>query len=69
MQDKRQTALGRRNFLKAFGGASTTVVAAVALCPTEVQAYEPGEEEIRDRYRETDHVKAYYRVNHYPKQK
>lgn len=69
MQDKRETALGRRNFLKVFGGASTTAVAAVALCPTDARAYDPGEEEMRDRYRETDHIKAFYRVNRYPKQK
>lgn len=70
MQDERQTALGgRRYFLKAFGGATTTVVAAAALCPTDAQAYDPGEEEMRGRYRETDHVKAYYRVNRYPEQK
>ena len=69
MQDKRQTALSRRNFLRAFGGATTTAVAATALAPTEAQAYNPGEEETRTRYRETDHVKAFYRVNHYPKKK
>ena len=44
MQDERQTALGRRYFLKAFGGATTTVVAAAALCPTDAEAYDPGEE-------------------------
>ena len=67
MQDKRQTAINRRNFLRAFGGASTTAVAAatVTLTPGEAQAYDPGAEETRARYRETDHVKAFYRVNGY----
>ena len=69
MQDKRQTALSRRNFLRAFGGASTTAVAAAALAPTEAQAYDAGEEEMRARYQETDHVKAFYRVNRYPQKK
>ena len=69
MQDKRQTALSRRNFLRAFGGASTTAVAAAALVPTEAQAYDAGEEEMRARYQETDHVKAFYRVNRYPQDK
>jgi hypothetical protein len=69
MQDKRPTGLSRRNFLRAFGGASTTAVAAATLAPSEAQAYDPGEEETRSRYRETDHIKAYYRVNGYPKKK
>ncbi|BCH15339.1 MULTISPECIES: formate dehydrogenase [unclassified Mesorhizobium] len=67
MQENKQTAMNRRNFLRAFGGASTTAVAAaaVALTPGEAQAYDPGEEETRARYRETEHVKAFYRVNGY----
>ncbi|MBA3448818.1 MAG: twin-arginine translocation signal domain-containing protein [Pseudaminobacter sp.] len=67
MQEKRQTAINRRNFLRAVGGASTTAVvaAAVALTPGEAQAYDPGEEETKTRYQETDHVKAFYRVNGY----
>jgi hypothetical protein len=67
MQQKPGTALNRRNFLRAFGGASTAGVAAaaVALTPGEAQAYDPGEEETRTRYQETDHVKAFYRVNGY----
>ncbi|TIQ68037.1 MAG: formate dehydrogenase [Mesorhizobium sp.] len=66
MQEKKQTAMNRRNFLHAFGGASTTAaVAAVTLSPGEAQAYDPGEEETRARYRETEHVKAFYRVNGY----
>lgn len=69
MQNTRRTALSRRNFLRAFGGASTTAVAAAAFVPTEAQAYNPGEEETRGRYQETDHVKAFYRVNRYPQKK
>lgn len=69
MQDERQVALGRRSFLRAFGGASSTVVAAVTLGAGEAQAYQPGEDEAGERYRETDHVKAFYQVNRYPQQK
>ncbi|RWN01275.1 MAG: formate dehydrogenase [Mesorhizobium sp.] len=66
MQENKQTAMNRRNFLRAFGGASTTAVAAaVTLTPGEAQAYDPGEEETKTRYRETEHVKAFYRVNGY----
>ncbi len=67
MDDKKQAGINRRNFLRAFGGASTTAVATAAatLTPGEAQAYDPGEEETKTRYRETDHVKAFYRVNGY----
>ena len=67
MDDKRQTAINRRSFFGVFGGASTAAVAtAVAtLSPGEAHAYDPGEEETRTRYQETDHVKAFYRVNGY----
>ena len=41
------------------------MAAAAALTPGEAQAYNPGEEETRARYQETDHVKAFYRVNGY----
>jgi hypothetical protein len=69
MQEKRQTAINRRNFLRAFGGASTAAVATTALTPEEAQAYDPGEQEAGARYRETDHVKAFYRVNGYETKK
>lgn len=65
MKDKRLTTLSRRNFLRAFGGVSSTALATVALTPSDAQAYDPGEEETRTRYQETDHVKAFYRVNGY----
>jgi hypothetical protein len=66
MDDKRQTAINRRSFFGVFGGASTAAVATVAtLSPGEAHAYDPGEEESRARYQETDHVKAFYRVNGY----
>ncbi len=67
MTDKNDKALDRRNFLRGVGGASTRVVAAVAspLAATDAQAYNPGSEETKARYRETDHVKAFYRTNGY----
>jgi hypothetical protein len=67
MQDKRATEMNRRNFLGAVGGASTAAAAAAVavLSPSEAHAYDPGEEETRARYQETDHVKAFYRVNGY----
>ena len=64
-QDKK--AMDRRNFFRAVGGASTAAAAAVGLpmTATEAQAYDPGKEETKNRYRESDHVKAFYRTNGY----
>ncbi|MCC2688263.1 MAG: Twin-arginine translocation pathway signal [Rhizobiaceae bacterium] len=67
MPDTTRTAMNRRNFLRAVTGASTVAAAtaATALNPGEAHAYDPGEEESGPRYQETDHVKAFYRVNGY----
>ncbi len=67
MTDKNDKAMDRRNFLRTVGGASTVAVAAVAspLTATEAQAYDPGSDETKARYRESDHVKAFYRTNGY----
>ncbi len=67
MKQDKTKAMDRRNFLRTVGGASTAAVAAVAapIAATEAQAYDPGGEESKARYRETDHVKAFYRTNGY----
>jgi hypothetical protein len=55
--------LDRRSFFRAGG----TVAAAVVIVPIadEAQAAETGAERTKARYRETEHVKNYYRVNRY----
>ena len=66
--DKRQTAMNRRSFFGIFGGASTAAVAAAVatLSPGEAQAYDPGEEETRQRYNpDSENVKAFYYTNGY----
>lgn len=66
MHDRQQKAINRRNFFRTLGGASTAAVAAaVTLHPGEAQAYDPGKDEMKARYRESDHVKTFYRVNGY----
>jgi hypothetical protein len=67
MTEKKDTAIDRRNFLRNLGGASTVAVAAVAspLAATEADAYDPGPDETKARYRESDDVKAFYRTNGY----
>jgi hypothetical protein len=63
--EKPRTALNRRNFLGAMGGAATIAAAASPLASTQAHAYDPGKDETKARYRETDHVKAFYRTNGY----
>lgn len=61
------TAMDRRKFFRSVGGASAVAVASVAapLAATDAQAYEPGNDETKARYRESEHVKAFYRSNGY----
>jgi hypothetical protein len=67
MKQDKTKAMDRRNFLRAAVGTSTAAVAAAAspIAATEAQAYDPGAEETKTRYRESDHVKAFYRTNGY----
>jgi hypothetical protein len=67
MRETPRKTTSRRNFLRAAGGTSALAVAAAAtLRPSEAQAYDPGDDETKGKYRETEHVKAFYRVNTYP---
>jgi hypothetical protein len=65
MKTKRKTSVGRRQFFRALGvGAAATAVAPLM---TEALAdSESNDEKRKARYRESDEVKTYYRVNRYP---
>ena len=66
MQSKGKTTVGRREFLRVLG-AGAAVGAAAPLAAGEAKAdTESNDEKRKARYKETDHVKAYYRVNRYP---
>jgi hypothetical protein len=52
----------RRLFLM---GGSAAVAAAVVPIASEAEAEESQAERVKPRYRETEHVKNYYRVNRY----
>ena len=63
-----KAVLDRRTFFRAGGGAA--VATAAAVLPTqEAEASESQAERAKARYKarykETDHVKAFYRVNRY----
>jgi len=53
----------RRFFL--MGGSAVAAAAAVPLASSEAEADESQAERVKARYKETDHVKNYYRVNRY----
>ena len=59
------TGFERRAFLRALG-VGATVAAAAPLAGQARADSETDAEKRKARYRETDHVKAFYRVNRYP---
>jgi hypothetical protein len=66
MREKPKPAMDRRTFLRAAGGVSAAAAAAASpIAATEAQAYDPGRDETKARYQESDHVKAFYRTNGY----
>lgn len=68
MKKERQAKLGRRDFLRALGaGTSAAVTGAGPLAGEALADTETNDEKRKPRYRESEHVKTYYRVNRYPK--
>lgn len=66
MKPGKRAALGRRDFLRALGAGAGAAAVASPLA-TEAKADSEGNDEKRkSRYKETDHVKTFYRVNRYP---
>jgi hypothetical protein len=58
--------VGRRDFLRVLGvGAGAAAVAPTMAVEARADS-ESNDEKRKARYKETDHVKAYYRVNRYP---
>ena len=67
MKAEGKARLGRRDFLLALGlGAGAAAVAAGPLADDARADSETNDEKRKSRYRETDHVKAFYQVNRYP---
>lgn len=58
-------ALGRRQFLSAFG-ASVAMTTAAPLVTAAKADSETNDEKRKSRYQVSEHVKTFYRVNHYP---
>ena len=62
---KREAGVDRRGFLKSVGGASVAGAAVAAGSATPAAASESEADKRKPRYRETEHVLAYYRTNRY----
>lgn len=68
MKPGEKATVGRRDFLRKLGigavgagAAATTPLIGDALADTE-----SNDEKRKARYKESDHVKTFYRVNRYP---
>jgi hypothetical protein len=69
MKDENKTTVGRRDFLRKVGIGAVGAGAAVA-APLVESAHadsETNDEKRKARYKETEEVKTYYRVNRYPR--
>jgi GH24 family phage-related lysozyme (muramidase) len=68
MKDEKNTTVGRRDFLRKVGigtvGAGATL-ATPLMTPAQADS-ETDQEKRKARYRVTEDVKAFYRVNRYP---
>jgi hypothetical protein len=66
MKPDDKAVVGRRGFLRALGLGTGAAIAAGSVTPVAKADTETADEKRKSRYKETDHVKAYYRVNKYP---
>jgi hypothetical protein len=65
MKAERKATLGRRDLLRALG-VGAAAGAAAPLAREAVADSESNDEKRKARYRESDEVKTFYRVNRYP---
>jgi len=61
-----KSGLGRRQFFRVLG-AGTAAGAVGSLAAGAVADSETNDEKRKPRYKESDEVKTYYRVNRYPR--
>ena len=67
MTKDRKTTVGRREFLRTLGAGATVAAAGAAPLAGEARAdTESNAEKGKARYKETERVKTFYRVNKYP---
>ena len=59
--------MARRDVLRALGAGGLAAAGSASLAGGAKADSENNDEKRKSRYRETDHVKAFYTVNRYPK--
>lgn len=67
--ERDRAGFNRRSLLRGVAGASLATGVASLATSDQAQAYAPPGDEARARYRESDHVKAFYRTNAYETKK
>jgi hypothetical protein len=66
MKQGDKAKVGRREFLRVLGAGAGAAAVAPSVGSEARADSENDQEKRKARYKETDHVKAYYRVNRYP---
>ncbi len=67
MDEKKKAKVGRREFLRAVSaGAGLAATSATPFAGVAKADTENNDEKRKTRYRETEEVKTFYRVNRYP---
>ncbi len=64
-EEKNEGGMDRRSFFRAGSGAAVVAATVVATGAEPAAAAETGSERTKARYKETEHVKTFYRVNRY----
>ena len=64
--ENKESGLGRRDLLKVLGAGAGVAATAAPLTVARADT-ENNDEKRKARYKETDAVKTFYRVNRYPK--
>ena len=69
MKDEQKTTVGRRDFLRkvGIGAVGAGAAAAAPLAGSAHADTETNDEKRKARYKETEEVKTFYRVNRYPR--
>jgi len=61
-----QKKVGRREFLRALGAGAGAAAASSTMATPAAADSETNDQRRAARYKETEHVKTFYRVNRYP---
>lgn len=69
MKAHNRLTLGRRQFFQALGLGAAAAAATSLAAPNAHADNESNDEKRKARYRESDEVKTFYRVNRYPTSK